>query len=149
VTVKLVDNSVKRKVGKVMVVKVIIQNKIPGNTLIRNIITRARLQAQELWVSNCATAVSLAWTTADGIAEAIVLVKLWMAGETVPERESIVCWIFPASAELTAIMTGQFSKSSGCISRAEVVSSRSWISLSKLLIMSKGALSHSATVARN
>jgi hypothetical protein len=48
VTVKLVDNSVKRKVGKVMVVKVIIQNKIPGNTLIRNIITRARLQAQEL-----------------------------------------------------------------------------------------------------
>lgn len=46
-TVKLVDNSVKRKVGKVMVVKVIIQNKIPGNTLIRNIIIRARLQAQE------------------------------------------------------------------------------------------------------
>jgi hypothetical protein len=47
VTVKLVDNSVKRKVGNVMVVKVMIQNRIPGKTLIRNIIIRARLQAQE------------------------------------------------------------------------------------------------------
>jgi hypothetical protein len=47
VTVKLVDNNVNRNVGSVMVVNVITQNRMPGKTLIRNMIIRAKLHTQE------------------------------------------------------------------------------------------------------
>jgi len=48
VTVKLVENRVKRKVGNVMVVNVMIQKRIPGMTLIRKMIIRPKLKAQDL-----------------------------------------------------------------------------------------------------
>jgi len=91
VTVKLVDNNVKRNVGSVMVVKVMIQNRIPGKTLIRNMIIRAKLQAQESRTSICSMVVPLTRAAAEGMAEAIVLVKLSIAEETVPESDSTEC----------------------------------------------------------
>lgn len=87
-TVKLVDNSVKRKVGRVMVVNVMIQKRMPGKTLIRNMIILAKLQAHEPWTSICSIVVTLTSAVAEGIEEVIVLVKVSMAEEIVPESDS-------------------------------------------------------------
>jgi hypothetical protein len=99
VTVKLVENRVKRKVGNVMVVNVMIQKRIPGMTLIRKMIIRPKLKAQDLWIFICSMVVRLARATAEGIAEAMVLgtlVKVSISEETVPERDMTECWIFSA-----------------------------------------------------
>ncbi len=47
-TVRLVENSVKRKVGRVMVVNVMIQKRIPGTTLIKKRVIRPKVEAQDL-----------------------------------------------------------------------------------------------------
>lgn len=48
VTVKLVENIVNKKVGNVMVVKVISQYRIPGKSFMRNTIDLPRSPSQEL-----------------------------------------------------------------------------------------------------
>jgi hypothetical protein len=153
VTVKLVDNNVNRNVGSVMVVNVITQNRMPGKTLIRNMIIRAKLHTQEPWTSICSMVVPLTRAAAEGIAEAIVLAKLSMAEETVPESDSIECWIVSAWAELTAMMTVQFSAFVEHISGAEAKCSLELENTASCMVESfwswakpsKGALS--ATVA--
>jgi hypothetical protein len=48
VTVRLVENNVKRKVGRVMLMNVMIQKRIPGMTLIRRRVIWPKLEAQDL-----------------------------------------------------------------------------------------------------
>jgi hypothetical protein len=67
--------------------------------------------------------VPLTRAAVEGIEEAIELAKLSMAEETVPESDSMECWTFSTWAELTAMMTAQFSMNVEHISCAEVVSS--------------------------
>ena len=88
VTVRLVDNNVKRNVGSVIVVNVMIQNRMPGKTLIKKMIIRAKLHAQEPRTSICSMVVPLTRATAEGMADAIVLAKLSIAEETAPESDS-------------------------------------------------------------
>jgi len=110
VKVKLVEKSVKRKVGIVMVVKVISQYSIPGMTLIKNIVIRPKVQSHDWCVVDCSMAVSLAKARTEGNAVFMVLgklEKLSTTDETVSERDIMNCWAGPALAELTAVRTIQ------------------------------------------
>ena len=108
VTVKLVEKSVKRKVGIVMVVKVMSQYRIPGMTLMRKRIILQNTPNHEpvFCISFDITLVEVARISVADIVEFRLVVGLWKAEEAVPERDMIVCGIL--LAELAAVATVQF-----------------------------------------
>lgn len=87
VNVKLVENSVKRKVGIVIVVKVITQYRIPGITLMKNLIIFPKTPnvdpatAASVWV----VGIPVTDAMAEAIVESMELTELPTREETVSE----------------------------------------------------------------
>lgn len=102
VNVKLVEKSVKRKVGIVIVVKVIIQYRTLGKTLIKNNVICPNIPTHDLLAPACSMeeAVEFAMDMAEGSAELIVPDKPDVAA-------SMECRRVSARAELAAILTNQ------------------------------------------
>lgn len=103
VNVRLVEKRVKRKVGIVIVVKVMIQYRTLGKTLIKNNVICPNIPNHDLLTPawSMEDAVEFAMDMAEGSAELMVPGKPDVAA-------SIECRRVSARAELAAILTNQF-----------------------------------------
>lgn len=102
VKVRLVENSVKRKVGMVMVVKVMSQYRIPGMTLMRKSIILPNVPIHELPTCESADSRAIPNISADdiaGVAELVELTELWTTEETVSMILKWMLCVAPAGVQ--------------------------------------------------